>query len=89
MIRRHPFRWLAVAGTVTLTVGLVAAHAAQASTSQPDADPANATLIQLYASARHIPAHAVGEIATGTLHVGSSNGTNWATAAFAPAGVLV
>ncbi len=85
MIRRHPFRWLAVAGTVTLTVGLVAAHAAQASTSQPAADPANATLIQIYASARHIPAHAVGEIETGTLHVGSYNGTNWATAAFAPA----
>lgn len=86
MIRRHPFRWLAVAGTATLTIGLVAAYAAQASPSQSAAAPANATLTQLYASARHIPAHAVGAIQTGTLHVGSDGGTSWATAAFAPAG---
>ena len=85
MIRRHPFRWLAVAGATTLTLGLVATYAAKAATPTQSSAPSSASLIQIYAAARHIPGRAVSGIRAGTLHVGSYNGTNWATAAFAPA----
>jgi len=84
VIRRHPFRWLAVAGATALTIGLVAAHAAQATPIQSPA-PSSTDLAQIYAAARHIPARAVGGVRAGTLHVGMYDGTNWATADFAPA----
>jgi hypothetical protein len=82
LIRKHPIRWLAVAGTVTVTAGLVATYAAQASPAA--AAPTDAQLTQLFAAGRHIPASAVGGIDAGTLHVGSYNGASWATAAFRP-----
>jgi hypothetical protein len=81
---RHPLRWLAAAGTASLTIGLVTAYAAQASPTQSPS-PSDAVLTQAYAAARHVPARAIGEIRAGTLHTGSYNGTNWATAEFQPA----
>lgn len=86
MHRRRPtLRWLVLAAIVTLSLGLFAAYTAQATPSQSATDPNSTNFAQIYATSRHIPAKAVSAIAPGTLHVGSYNGTSWATASFEPA----
>jgi hypothetical protein len=83
VIRRHPLRWLAVAGTTALTLGLVAAYAAQASPSSSPTITGDG-LAAVYAHARHLPASTVA-VRAGSLHIGSYDGTNYAAESFVPA----
>ena len=58
---------------------------AAASTRPSPARPVSAALEHAFEAARHVPAADVGGIRTGTLHVGSAAGREWAIASFTPA----
>jgi hypothetical protein len=73
------------AGTALAASTASASQAASAQPAESAPGSAQAALIQSFESGDHVPGSAVGGIRTGSLHVGSADGTEWAIATFVPA----
>jgi hypothetical protein len=71
--------------SLTTFAACVIAPASAASAAASPARPVSAALEHAFEAARHVPAADVGGIRAGTLHTGSANGREWATASFNPA----
>jgi hypothetical protein len=78
----------ALAGAAVVAA-LTAAPATAASAASAVASPVSAALTGAFDAARHIPADDVTGIRSGTLHVGSAAGREWAIASFSPAKAAV
>jgi hypothetical protein len=74
----------ALAG-LAIVAAATSAPAAAASAASSASPPVSAALTGAFEAARHVPAADVAGVRSGTLHVGSAGGQEWAIASFTPA----